>query len=54
MLAYPLSEAEELLVNKLEVAQNSLSNCEEDIDFLREQITVSKWMETCHWGLCRE
>lgn len=41
MLAYPLAEAEELLVSKLQVAQNSLANCEEDIDFLREQITVS-------------
>lgn len=42
MLAYPLAEAEELLVSKLQVAQNSLANCEEDIDFLREQITVSQ------------
>ena len=42
MLAYPLSEAEELLVSKLETAQQSLANCEDDIDFLREQITVSE------------
>lgn len=41
MLAYPLSEAEELLISKLETAQQSLANCEDDIDFLREQITVS-------------
>jgi hypothetical protein len=41
MLSYPLTEAESLLVSKLEVAQASLANCEEDLDFLREQITVS-------------
>ena len=41
MLAYPLSEAERLLDSKLESAQMSLANCEEDLDFLREQITVS-------------
>lgn len=40
MLAYPIPEAEELLDNKLKTAQLSLSNCEEDLDFLREQITV--------------
>ncbi|EME77702.1 uncharacterized protein MYCFIDRAFT_191128 [Pseudocercospora fijiensis CIRAD86] len=40
MLAYPLSEAEELLASKLQAAQNSLANCEEDVDFLREQITT--------------
>ena len=41
MLAYPLAEAEALLDSKLDVAESSLSNCEEDLDFLREQITVS-------------
>ena len=41
MLSYPLKEAEELLVGKLEAAQASLGNCEEDLEFLREQITVS-------------
>lgn len=40
MLAYPIPEAEDLLDNKLKTAQQSLSNCEEDMDFLREQITV--------------
>ena len=40
MLAYPLGEAEELLESKLSAAQLSRSNCEEDLDFLREQITV--------------
>jgi len=41
MLAYPIPEAEELLETKFTAAQESLDNCEEDLDFLREQITVS-------------
>ena len=41
MLSYPLPEAETLLRSKLEAAQSSLENCDEDSDFLREQITVS-------------
>lgn len=40
MLSYPIDEAEVLLGSKLSTAQTSLSNCEEDLDFLREQITV--------------
>lgn len=40
MLSYPIPEAEELLTNKLSAAQQSLRNCEEDLDFLREQVTV--------------
>ena len=40
MLAYPIDEAETLLKGKLSGAQQTLSNCEEDLDFLREQITV--------------
>ncbi|KAF2219878.1 ESC prefoldin protein subunit 3 [Elsinoe ampelina] len=40
MLAYPVGEAEELLVGKLGAARTSLANCEEDLDFLREQITT--------------
>jgi len=40
MLAYPLDEAEELLASKLAKATESLENCEEDVDFLREQITT--------------
>ena len=40
MLSYPTAEAETLLESKLSVAQQSLANCEEDLDFLREQITV--------------
>lgn len=40
MLSYPLPEAETLLISKLETAQQSLANCEDDVDFLREQITV--------------
>jgi hypothetical protein len=41
MLAYPIDEAEELLESKLKAAKTSLANCEEDLDFLREQVTVS-------------
>lgn len=40
MLAYPIDEAEELLSNRLAAAKQSFANCEEDLDFLREQITV--------------
>lgn len=42
MLAYPIPEAVELLSSKLSTAKASLATCEEDLDFLREQITVSK------------
>lgn len=41
MLSYPIDEAEELLKNKLAAAETSLKNCEEDLEFMREQITVS-------------
>ena len=40
MLSYPIDEAESLLDSKRKAAKLSLSNCEEDLDFLREQITV--------------
>ncbi len=40
MLAYPIDEAETLLETKLSSAQQTLANCEEDLDFLREQITT--------------
>lgn len=40
MLAYPIDEAETMLTEKLRAAESSLSNCEEDLEFLREQITV--------------
>lgn len=40
MLSYPLLEAIELLEQKLGAALQSLENCDEDIDFLREQVTV--------------
>lgn len=42
MLAYSIPEAQDLLESKLTAAQQSLDNCEEDLDFLREQITVSE------------
>ncbi|KAJ9261826.1 hypothetical protein DTO212C5_8154 [Paecilomyces variotii] len=40
MLAYPLDEAETMLEEKLRAAESSLKNCEEDLEFLREQITT--------------
>ncbi|KAH9879787.1 peptide chain release factor 1 [Plenodomus biglobosus] len=40
MLAYPLPEAEALLQGKLATAKESLATCEEDLQFLREQITT--------------
>jgi len=40
MLAYPIPEAVSLLESKLSTAKSSLENCEEDLDFLREQITT--------------
>ena len=40
MLAYPLDEAGSLLGDKLSGAQKSLDNCDEDLDFLREQVTT--------------
>jgi hypothetical protein len=43
MVAYPIPEAEELLETKLSTAQQSLENCDEDLDFLREQITVMSY-----------
>jgi hypothetical protein len=40
MLAYPVPEAETMLSEKLSAAEQSLANCDEDLEFLREQITV--------------
>ncbi|KAJ2161601.1 hypothetical protein GGF46_001371 [Coemansia sp. RSA 552] len=40
MLEYKLDEAQELLSSKLAVAQNSLKNTIEDLEFLRDQITT--------------
>ncbi|RDL32536.1 Prefoldin subunit 3 [Venustampulla echinocandica] len=40
MLSYPIDEAEELLTTRLSTAKQNLINCEEDLDFLREQITT--------------
>lgn len=40
MLAYPIGEAETMLTEKLSTAELSLANCDEDLEFLREQITV--------------
>lgn len=57
MLSYPIDEAQALLESKLKAAKTSLSNCEEDLDFIREQITVRNtrdssplfWKQTLTW-----
>lgn len=40
MLEYPLDEAISLLTSKLAGAEKSLTSSKEDLDFLREQITI--------------
>ncbi|MCJ1310059.1 peptide chain release factor 1 [Agyrium rufum] len=40
MLSYPLDEAHTLLAGKLKAAKDSLTTCEEDLDFLKEQVTT--------------
>jgi hypothetical protein len=40
MLAYPIEDAETLLDGKLATAKKTMATCEEDLDFLREQVTV--------------
>jgi hypothetical protein len=40
MLSYTLDEAVELLTTKLTGAKQTLKNAGEDLEFLREQITV--------------
>jgi hypothetical protein len=40
MLEYPLEEAVELLTNKLDAAERNMKGIIEDLEFLREQITV--------------
>lgn len=40
MLSYPLASAHSLLSQKLLSAQTSLKNVKEDMEFLRDQITV--------------
>ena len=50
MLSYPIDEAEELLTGKLAGAKQNLANCEEDQEFVREQIKVSAaW---CSRSIC--
>ena len=40
MLSYPIEEAEAMLSEKQRAAEASLASCEEDLEFLKEQITV--------------
>lgn len=53
MLSYPMDEAETLLDGRLNDAKKSLENCEEDLECLREQITVcSRPTPPCPRPLC--
>jgi phage shock protein A len=40
MVAYPIDEAKQLLTDKLSGQQTSMKTCQEDLEFLREQITT--------------
>ena len=40
MVAYPLAEAEEMLSGRADKARQTLKACEEDLEFLRVQITT--------------
>lgn len=40
MLSYPLQEASDLLADKLVAARQQLANLVEDVEFLKEQITI--------------
>ena len=40
MVAYPIDEAKQLLTDKLSGQQISMKTCQEDLEFLREQITT--------------
>lgn len=40
MLEYPVAEAAELLTSKLETALKTLGNTDEDLVYLRDQITT--------------
>ncbi|CAL9728821.1 prefoldin subunit 3 [Monosporozyma unispora] len=44
MLEYPIPEAITLLQAKLDDSQSSLHNCQEDLEFLRENITTMEVM----------
>lgn len=40
MVAYPIDEAKRLLKEKVSSQQASAKTCQEDLEFLREQITT--------------
>lgn len=40
MLSYQLDEAKQLLQEKLDGARKKMAECEEDLDYLREQVTT--------------
>jgi Prefoldin subunit len=40
MVAYPIDEAKSLLTQKLSSQETNMKTCQEDLEFLREQITT--------------
>jgi len=42
MLEYPISEAEELLSKNFQTATKNLQQIDNDLDFLRDQITTTE------------
>jgi len=40
MVAYPIEEAKTLLTEKLASQKKSMQTCQEDLEFLREQVTT--------------
>jgi len=55
MLSYPVEEAIELLTSKLSTARQTLQSTAEDLEFLREQITVMEvnTARTFNWDVKR-
>jgi hypothetical protein len=52
MVAYPIDEAKSLLTQKLSSEETSLKTCQEDLEFLREQITTMEVNIGIHLSLC--
>jgi prefoldin subunit 5 len=55
MVAYPVDEAIELLTQKLELQGTNMKTCQEDLEFLREQITTMEVniARTYNWDVKR-
>jgi len=55
MVAYPIEEAKDLLTQKLSSQETSMKTCQEDLEFLREQITTMEVniARTYNWDVKR-